>query len=157
MASIDNIFDAIRAAIPTYTGFANKTEILNPYSLEDNPETVLENGWGIIIGDGPRSDKDSPVEVYSVSTVRSIGVVLARSVYDINGQCGNLNNEVKSLLLDAKTIRNNFLLDSKFGVLKNGEEIAYLGDNGVEFTLGDKIRVISTQIDFTFETVENIN
>lgn len=157
MASVGSIVDAIRAAIPTYTGFSTKTEILNPYSLEDNPETFLEDGWGLLVQSGSRSGKDFPVEVFSVSTERGIGVVLSRIVFDIDGQGGNVNETGKSLLADAKTIRDNFLNDSKFGVLKNGEEIAYLGDSGLEFTLTGKVRIISTQINFTFETVENIN
>lgn len=157
MASLGNVLDAIRAAIPTYTGFSDKTEIPNPYSVEDNSQTFIEDGWGVIIEDGSRSAKDFPVEMNSVSTERSIGVVLSRIVYDIDGQCGNVNEEVKNLYDDAITIRDNFLADSKFGVLRGGEEIAYLGDSGVEFSVADKIRIISTQINFTFEIVEQIN
>lgn len=158
MASIGNLVDAIRAAIPTYSGFTSKQEIPNPYSLEDNSETFLEDSWGLLIGSGTRAEADTlAIKYQSVGTVRSIGVILSRVVYDIDGQCGNVTTEVKSLLADAKTIRDNFLSLTKFGVLKGGEDITYDGDSGVEFTIADKARVIHTQIDFTFEIVENIN
>lgn len=157
MASIGNTIDAIRAAIPGYSGFSTKTEIPNPYSIEDNSVTFLEDSWGILIGDSSRSDVDTPVENYHVTTVRNIGVILSRVVYDIDGQCGNVTTEVKSLLTDATTVRDNFLNLSKFGVLKGGEQITYDGDSGVEFVIADKSRIISTQISFTFEIIETIN
>ena len=157
MASLGEVLDAVRAAIPTYTGFSAKSEIPNPYSIADNAQIYLDDGWGVIVQDGSRSAKDSPVESRTVSTERNIGVVLSRVVYDIDGQCGNVNVEAKSLFDDAATIRNNFLLDAKFGVLLGGEEIAYIGDSGVTFSISDKIKIISTQIDFTFEIVELIN
>lgn len=158
MSSIDNVFDAIRAAIPTYTGFSTKKEIPNTYALEDNPINYLEDSWGLLIGSGTRSSKDVlAVQDFRVSTERPISVILSRSVYEVHTISSEINTQVKNLLLDAKTIRNNFLSSSKFGVLKGGEEIVYTGDSGVNFISGDKFKIIYTQIDFTFEILETIN
>lgn len=150
MASLDNVYDAIRSAIPTYTGFSTKQEIENPYSLEDNPNQFLTDSWGVILESGAKSDKDSIVESYIMTTDRAISVVLSRAVY-------NMNTDVKNLLLDTKTIRNNFLSQSKFGILRGGEEIVYIGDNGVNFINNEKFKFIYTKIDFTFEIIETIN
>lgn len=158
MASIDSVIDAIRAAIPTYSGFSTKKEILNAYSLADNPNKFLEDAWGIVIASGSRAENDNPVIENIVTTVRDIGVVLCRPVYDVHNIGLQVNEQVANLLTDAKTIRDNFLLTSKFGVLRSGESIEYLGDSGVNFLdSGDGFKFIYTQIDFTFEIIETIN
>ena len=155
---IDSVIDAVRAAIPTYSGFTTKLEIPNPYSLADNPVQYMEDSWGIIIGAGTRSGKENPsVMDYSLSTERAISVILCRSVYEIHTIDRKINEETKNLLLNAKTIRDNFLSLSKFGVMRGGEEIVYIGDNGVNFISTDKFNLIYTQIDFEFEIVETIN
>lgn len=158
MSSIDEVFDAIRAAIPTYSGFSTKFEIPNPYSLESNPNNYMEDSWGLIVGAGTRSPKENvAVMDYRLSTERPISVVLSRAVYEVHDFDKQINEEVKNMLLDAKTIRDNFLSLSKFGVLKGGEEIVYVGDSGVNFINADKFNLIYTQIDFEIEIVETIN
>jgi len=157
VASIDNVFDAMRTAIPTYSGFSTKKEIGNPYSLKDNPNISLSDSWGIAILSGSRSSKDEPVIDYSVTTERGIKVILCREVFNINGLGLETNEASKNLLLDAKAIRNNFLSLDKFGVLETGEEIVYLGDSGINLLNGEDGKFIFTEIDFTFEIIENIN
>ena len=117
----------------------------------------MGDSWGLIIGGGSRSGKDNLTEHNQVSTVRSIGVVLTRAVYDLHGSGQEIENQIQNLLLDAVTVRGNFLADSKFGVLKGGEEVIYDGDTGVSFVNSEKEKFISTQIDFTFEIIEQIN
>lgn len=157
MASIDSLYDTLRTTIATYSRFSGKKEIVNPYSLEDNASTFMDNSWGLVIGSGVRSDRDNPVIDYSVTTVRSVSVVITRAVYDVHGIGIEVNETAKDLLLDAEELRDNFLNLSKFGVLKEGEQVAYEGDTGVNFVQGDKFTIINTQVDFTFEMVQTIN
>lgn len=158
MASIDSVYNALRTAIPAYTGFTTKKEIPNPYDLEGNPDQYLEDSWGLIMGAGSRSDKDVvALQDYTLTTNRPISIILTRRVYDVHNLGLAVSDEVNNLLLDAKTIRNNFLDLSKFGVLRGGEEIIYIGDTGVNFINTEKLKLISTQIDFEFEIVEKIN
>jgi hypothetical protein len=158
VSSISDVIDAICGEIPLYTGFTTKKEILNPYSLEDNPSKFLEDSWGLIIGDGTRAESDGRVENYFVTTERSIGVVLCRAVFDVHGIGLQVKTEAKQLLSDAKTIRDNFLDLDKFGVLKGGENISYEGDSGVnQLSNGDGYKFIHTQINFKFDIIETIN
>ena len=156
-ASIDNLYDAIRAEIPTYSRFVNKKEILNTYSLEDNPETFMTNSWGIKIGSGFRSEKDDPLIDNFESTVRTISIIISRAVYDVHGIGIEANETAKDLALDAQELRANFLNTSKFGILKGGEEVTYEGDSGIEFIQDGQHRFIYTQVDFSFEIVQQIN
>lgn len=156
-ASIDNLYDALRAAIPTYSRFSAKKEILNPYSLEDNPETFLDNSWGLIIGSSVRAESDNPIIDYHVTTIRDMSVVITRAVYDLHNIGVEVNEQAKELLLDARELRDNFLDLLKFGVLQGGEEVLYLGDSGVEFAQAGQTKFISTQVNFTFELIEIIN
>lgn len=155
--SIDSLYDALRAAIPTYSRFSTKKEILNPYSLEDNPETFLDNSWGLIIGSGDRSAKDEPVINYQVTTERNVSVVITKAVYDLHNIGVEVNEQAKELLLDARQLRDEFLNLTKFGVLQGGEDVIYLGDTGVEFAQTGQTKFISTQVNFTFELIETIN
>ena len=155
---IDTIIAAIRTEIPTYVGFETKQELLNAYSVADNPDTFLHKSWGVVVGAGGRASNDSLVENRFVTTERPISVVLCRHVYDVHGIGLQVNEEVKSLFLDARTIRDNFLKLSKFGELKGGERIDYIGDSGVNFLEVDNgFKFIYTQIDFNFEIIETIN
>jgi len=156
VASIDELYDALRAAVPTYSRFVANGEMGNPYSLEDN-ETLPDSAWGIIIESGTRAVKDDRVINHSVTTTRDISVIVARNVYEISDSDGQINEEAKELLLDAQQIRDNFLNLAKFGVLKTGEEITYNGDNGVDFLQAGKFKGIFTKVDFTFELIETIN
>jgi hypothetical protein len=156
--SIGSVIDAIRVAIPGYSNFSTKLEIPNPYSLEDNPINYMDDSWGLIVGSGTRGSKEElAIMDYVVTTNRPVSVILSRKVYEIHTIDKAINEEVKNLFIDANTIRNNFLSLSKFGVLKGGEEITYIGDTGVNFINGDKFNLIYTQIDFEFEIVETIN
>ena len=160
MSSIDKLYPVLRAAIPTYSGFSTKKEILNPYSLVDNPRTFLEDSWGIKILASSRANSDLPAGVkdYSITTIRQIGVVLSRAVYDVQGIGHVMNEQATSMLGDASTIRDNFLNLSKFGVLLGGEEVEYEGDSGLEtLSFGDGSKFIYTEINFTFELTERIN
>lgn len=155
--SLADLINKLRTDIPTYTGFADKAEIPNPYSLADNSIQYLENSFGILVGASSRSSKDSPVESYSVSSVRDIGVILARSVYDVSNQCDMITTQVETLMAEAETIRDNFLSLQKFDLFRGGEEIVYIGDLGVNFLETGKQTVVYTQVDFTFEFVNKIN
>jgi len=158
VSSLSSLLDAIRATIPTYSGFTTKKEILNARSLEDNPNSFLNDAWGLVISEGVRAGSDDPVSNHYVTTERNIGVVLCRPVYDVHGIGMQIFSETKSLLTDAATIRDNFLLLSKFGVLKNGENIIYEGDSGVNhLTNQDGYKYIYTQINFKFDIIEIIN
>jgi len=158
MSSINSIIDALREQIPTYSGFSTKKEMLNAYSIEDNPSTFLNDAWGIVILSGDRAESDSPVYNNIVTTQRGIGVVLCRPVYDVHGIGLQVNEEVKNLLTDAETIRNNFLSVYKFGVLLGGENVIYSGDDGVNFLQKeDGYKYIYTQVNFIFDTIETIN
>lgn len=157
MASIDSLYDALRTAIPTYSRFTNKKEILNTYSLADNPETFMSNSWGLLVGSGFRSEKDEPFINHSETTVRAISVVICRAVYDVQGMGIEANETAKELLLDAEELRKNFLDLSKFGVLETGEQVFYEGDSGIEFLQEGQHRFIYTQVNFSFELVQTIN
>jgi hypothetical protein len=154
MAAINTLIDTLRATIPTYSRFIAKTEIGNPYSIEDNNEIFLKNGWGLAIGEGSNSDLSTD---YSLSTERSIGVVLSRRVLDVHNKGLQINEISKELLLDATELRDNFMDLSKFGVLLGGENILYGGDSGINFIGSDKFNFIWTELSFVFEIVEDIN
>lgn len=156
--SIDDLITALRTEIPTYVGFTDKTEVLNAYSIADNPNTYIDNGWGLVIEGGIRASSDDPVNEYFSTTERNIGVVLCRSVFDPHGMGLQISDVAVELFEDAATIRDNFLELDKFGVLRNGENVIYSGDSGVNFLAGDDgYKFIYTQIDFSFDIIETIN
>ena len=158
MSSLDSLIDAIRTDIPTYDGFSTKKEVLNSYSVEDNPSTFLDDSWGLVVGESSRAGSDESVINNYVTSERSIGVVLCRPVYDVHGIGLQVNEEVKSMFADAVTIRDNFLDAAKFGVLLSGEDISYNGDSGVNFIASNEgFKFIHTQINFTFDIIETIN
>jgi hypothetical protein len=130
-----------------------KTEIPNPYSLEDNMAQFLENGWGVTIGEGSQG----LIDVYCLdSEIRSFTIVLTKIVYNLDGTNTNIIASSKSLLEDIRTVKNDFMAYDQLGVADNIQKIEFQSASGIEFAKADKISIFSATITFGIEYTENV-
>ena len=106
MSNISTVIDAIRTTIPTLTGFSAKSEIPNPYSLEDNSTHLLKDGWGLVVEDAINA---TPEEFKSIRMDRDFTVVLTRQLFKTAHDVSTPITQYKALLEDQFTVTQDFL------------------------------------------------
>lgn len=151
MSNISIIYDKIREQIPLI--LSGKTEIPNPYSLEDNMSQFLENGWGVIVGDGSLGT----IDVYCLdSEIRTFTVVLTKLVYNLDGTNANMVLSSKSILEDIRKVKDDMLANDQLGIPEVIQKIDFESASGIEFAKADKISIFSASISFGIEYTEKI-
>lgn len=153
MASkFSNVFDSLVTRLASL--YPSKTIIPYPYSLADNPNQFLVNGYGLKIGSGSNSDLTTD---YSSAVDRSVSVVLTREVYGFTGIQTNLNTQIKALFDDMYDLKNDLLDLSRVSPMFNGEAIEYENDSGIEEVISGEQRFVSLEVFFSFDLTQEIN
>ena len=151
MSNISTIYDKIRQQIGLL--FPTKTEIPNPYSLPDNMGQLLENGWGLIIGEGSLGS----INVYCLdSEIRSFTVVLTKLVYNLDGTNTRIVADSKAILEDIRTIKNDLLAYDQITIPDVIQKVEFQSASGIEFAGSDKFNLFSATITFGIEYTENV-
>jgi len=151
MSNISTIYDKLREQVPLI--ITGKTEIPNPYSLNDNMVQFLENGWGVVIGEGSQG----ALNVYCLdSELRIFTVIVTKLVYNLDGTNTNIVAASKTLLEDMRKVRNDLLaydLITIPGVIK---KVSAGSASGINFVQSDKAKLFYVSLDFEIEYTENI-
>lgn len=154
MSNFTTIYDQlIGTTIPALTGFNTKTQIVNPYSIEENDINLLRNGWGILIG--PASE--SPRQEYKYTrVVQEISFLLTRVVRATDHNKTPLETATKSLIEDAVLIRLDLYDDDEITIPSNIEKIDFTNRSGVSYIPADGYNIIFTIANFNFEIRETL-
>jgi hypothetical protein len=152
VSNISTVIDALRTQIAIISGFPGKTEIPNAYSLKDNPETMLENGWGIRIGPASPSTID---EYSKYSESRVFTVVLTKLIFRTEEDIAAFSTAAKALLEDALLIKK--LLDGplQFNTQNYVVMVDFERDSGLSFIKDDKFSLLYNEMSFTVDISEN--
>lgn len=154
MSNFSTIFDQlVGTTIPGLTGFSTKTQIPNPYALEENDINQLKNGWGIIIGDASESE----FQVFKNTTVsQDIGIVLTREVRKTQNNKTPLETATKAIVEDAVSIRKDFYNADQLTIPSNIENITFTGRDAIEQLDAEQFYIITTTVNFAFQIAETI-
>ena len=140
--SFSTAYDTLKTVIGSY--FIEKTIIKNPYSLEDNINNNLNDGWGLSIGAG------SVLGEFSIQTSqvveRSFSISLVRKYNDKAYDNASRVNKEKQIVADAFAIIAHLKQSHE---IKNLGSIDSISDSGVEFLLEHKF--------LTFTITFNLN
>lgn len=151
MSKISSIYDAIRTAVTAK--MTGKTEIPNPYSLSDNAFQFLKNGFGIKIGEGSLG----ALNIYKEDNeARTFTIILTREVFKMDTDPTGLISGSKTLLEDARTIKNDMLAFDQVALPADIQKIDFVSASGIEFIGADKFNLIYNEISFTVEYSETI-
>ena len=151
-STFSNVYDGLVTRLTAL--FPNKTVIPYPYSLADNPNQFLIDGYGIKVGGGSNSDLSSD---YSSAINHTISIVLTREVYGFTGVSSTLVTETKAIYDDMYLLKNDLLDLSRVSPMFQGETVEYESDGGIEDITGDQQRFISLEVVFTFDLTQEIN
>lgn len=138
--------DAFMSAVSSIPTFSSKSEIPNPYSIEDNPEMFLEDSYGFLIG----SSINELLEFNRSSDSQDIGVVLARSLRKTDSDPESTKIEIKKLKSDATELRVELL---KCTDLEGMSKLTYISTDAFEFQDG----YIYTTVNFNYVVIDVIN
>lgn len=144
MSTSTDLYDKIRAAIPTLTGFNTKTEIPYPYSLEDNNINLLRDGWGIRIGP---SSPDTETDYPQYTVIQEYEVVLARIHVSTASNADPLVTVTKELMDDIATIQDDFT-GSRFSIADKVEYVDVVSISSVDNVTSGKFNHIVISITF---------
>jgi len=153
MSKFSDVYDTLRTRVATL--FPNKTLIPYAYSLIDNPNVLLKDGYGFKVGSGSDGETSNDFE----STVnRSISIVFTSEVLGFNSiESTDLITKTKAIIDDMYTLKDSLLDLLRVSPMLGGEIVSYSGDSGIEDIGDGKQRFISLEVAFNFEMVQNIN
>ncbi len=150
MSKISTVYDQVLTELNTL--FSTKTRIPNAYSLIDNNDNFLRDGWGLVLG----SSSPAPSEFKSFNREFTFTVVLSREVIRLDSDSATIDTVSKALLEDAYTMERRFMDYDQLSIEADIEIIRQGNNSGVEFFIGDNFSFASLEADFIINIRENI-
>jgi hypothetical protein len=153
MSRISDALDAFRSVVPGITGFSDKTEIPNPYSLADNDSRMLQDGWGVSVG----ASSPSIPEFKSFYEEWTITVHLTECLFSLAHDPEKVHEATKRLMDDAVNLKKNILNNNQIGIQAKIARINLSGTSGAEFVRGDKFNILTVNVNFLVTITELIS
>lgn len=146
-SNFTDVYDQIRARIPTLTGFdaLSKRELFDPYDLANNDRTALRNGWGVAIGDTGLSAQQEMGNVYTDFTF------IVKVTKEYKGTSHNRTSPInasKALFEDLITLKIDFMNVAQIGVPNDVENILFVSTSGIESLSTEKTKIFTASITF---------
>ena len=136
---ISTIYDAlvsvVGGVITTYK------RIPNPYFIDENNQLLLAKGFGIGVGSGTRRD----LEVCKLAWNRIFTVVLVQQITTTDNNVNDRIDIEKAMLEDHFAIIR--AIESASTLNGNDIKADVLGDSGMQFLTGDRLKYLSISID----------
>lgn len=150
MSKISTVYDGINSSLATL--FPTKTQLFDPYDLDQNPDHILNNSYGIRVNSA--SGLSQTFKDFNIS--RDFEIVFTRSMVKTPDQRTTLNTVQKNLLEDIYTVTNDFYNVDKFGLGDSAAKVEIGGLSGIDSALGDEKRFLSISINFIIDVIEDL-
>jgi hypothetical protein len=151
MSKVSDIYDqlanvVIPSLLPSHTRFANA------YSLEDNIEGLMRQGWGFRVGPSTPFESDFK----SFNNVRTFSIIVCREVVELESQFDTLDSVSKNLLEDIYILQKDLLNVDQIEIESSIEQIEAGGVTGIEFVQGEKFNFAFLEAEFLINIRENL-
>lgn len=115
--------------------FPDKTRLHNPYNLEENPEIVRKNSWGLRV----ESANQETIEYCNLSLSRTFTMVFVRQFVSLASKEDGFDSVTSSLLEDQQTFSQSIFSPTEIGQQSNIDRIEISSISGIqEMTSGEK-------------------
>lgn len=151
MTKITTVYNTLLTAIAAI--FPEKTRVNDPYTLTDNPEHLLRDGYGLRKGDTQPAD----VDLCQFSDLHGFEVALSREVVRAESQDTPLDDEVKGLLEDAFELRERLFRTDELGIPVDITQVSLGSVSAVSQFVTGKGKFISVTVAFNVQVTENFN
>lgn len=133
MSKVTTIYDQIINTTLPAIYVTDYTRIINPYDLEDNPEHLLRQGYGLKVG----SQSPLELEFKSKYVQQSYSIVLTREVLKLEADITDTDTQVKALMEDVNTGQLEFYNNNQIGIEASIEDIELGPVSAVEYFTGN--------------------
>jgi len=152
MSTISSAFDLLKTAVTT--ALPNHTLLVNPYSVEENPDVYLNQGVGIGFGTGLNTNREICPKLY---VRRAFFIVITRNYFATDLNRSDKESTEKQLFEDELLVLQELLADVLATLDQAVAKTKFLGDNGIETVFGEKDNFLKVIMQFEFEYYETIN
>ena len=149
MTKISTIHDTINARLLTI--FPSKTRIPNAYSLIDNAEQFLKNGFGLKYNGSSRVD----FEICNRRESADFSLVLSSEFYHLETSQTAFDSPTKTILEDAEIFKARFYKTDLLADL-NIISLDVTTTSGLANLSGDKYNFLTIEINFKIDYFESI-
>lgn len=152
MSRASTAFDAFKARVVAV--LPNHSELSNPYSLEQNLETAMRQGFGIQIlpAENPKRNLSCKLSVR-----RGMALVLTRKFYASELNRAAKESVEKQLLEDQYLVIKDLEADPTLGVSSVVTRSEWQSDGGIQFVFTDDKPFYSLITNFELEYLEDIS
>ena len=151
MSKISTVYSALISSIES--SFGGKYRLHNPYQIEENPDLIRKDAWGIRVLEANRED----VEYCNLSLSRSFSIVLVRQFVSLSGKEDGFDFVTTMILEDQQTLAGILFSPSEIDQENNIDRIDIKGISGIqELTTGEK-RYLFGEVTFNILISESIN
>jgi len=151
MSKISTVYNAI--IVKALALYPNKTRLHNPYNLEENPDIVRKDAWGLKVQDA----NQETVEYCNLSLSRTFTIVFVRQFVSLASKEDGFDAVTALLLEDQQTFAQALYSPNEIGQQSNIDRIDVTGISGVqEMTSGEK-KYLFSEITFNILISELIN
>lgn len=131
--------------------FTDKSQLTNPYVLDDNEDIFLKSGYGVAIL--PTSNLNRATScLYSIG--RDVEITFTKQIFGTNRDISERQTVEKGLMQDQLDLIKAIDSDGQLNDLLANS--AFLGDNGIEFIFNDRNNFVALTCNFTLEYHEQL-
>ena len=150
MSKISTIYPAIISTIETL--FPAKTRLHNPYNVEENPDLVRKNAWGLRVESAEKVDQ----EFCDLSLSRQYTVIFVRNFVSLQGKEDGFDATTVSILEDQQSLTSALYSTDRIGQSALIDIIDIVSISGVQELKTDEKKYLLCEVTFTITISELI-
>lgn len=150
MSNVTTAFDNLATRIQTI--LPNHVRLTNPYSLDQNSEQFLDQGWGLGFGSDSNSNR---LQSCQLSLTQSFIVPITRKYFATEFGVENKATMEKNLMEDRFLLIKDLEKDT---TLNGGDiNVRYIGSSGIQTVFSGRDVFLSIVLQFDVEIFEDLN
>lgn len=142
MSKITTVYNAVISSIETL--FPNKGRLHNPYNLEENPELVRKDSWGLKVETATREE----TEFCNLSLNRTFTIVFLRQFVTLAGKEDGFDAVTVAILEDQQAFSSLFYSPNEIGQTSNIDRIDITNISGIQEMVSGEKRYLFGEITF---------
>jgi len=150
MSKLSTIYPALITEVETI--FTGKTRLHNPYTIEENPDLVRKNAWGIKVEDASKEDQ----EFCDLSLARQFTVVMLRQFVSLAGKENGFDAVTLALLEDQQSLAMLLHSPNEIGQEQIIDIINVTNISGIQELKTDEKKYLLCEVTFTITISELI-
>lgn len=151
MSKISTVYAALISSIETL--YPLKTRLHNPYNLEENPDLVRKDSWGLKVEGANRED----IEYCNLSLSRSFTMVFLRQFVSLAGKEDGFDVVTLGILEDQQLFSQLIFSPSELGVESDVARIEIESISGIQELASGEKKYLFGEITFNITISELIN